>query len=227
MCMTVSDTPLIHKTHSDTATEHAGESTATVGVHGVGRGHAESVVQALGQFARFRKPQNFAAMSAEVRVVTGVHVRKPHAQEFIRTNQTLILDALTFVRAEDSRLYVMHPTLEAGAPVKLRPTRLIGTINNRAKPEFFFWPLVLQDGAQPWNDWHKSAYAAAQHAENRWVRVESNLPGKAYDVHYPTSKLPEPVWPPSTLEALLDLALASSVIDDNDHIVLKKLRGET
>jgi len=61
----------------------------------------------------------------------------------------------------------------------------------------------------------------------RWLRVKANMDLGAYDMYEATAAIPDPVWPTATLRELLKIGFRESLIDDLDHPVLKRLRGES
>ncbi len=54
----------------------------------------------------------------------------------------------------------------------------------------------------------------------------ANMGAGTYDVLEARGQFPDPVWPEVTLEKLLELAFKDRFIDNLDHPVLKRLRGE-
>ena len=67
---------------------------------------------------------------------------------------------------------------------------------------------------------------AAKCAETNWVRVQADMSLGAYDASAASGELGEPLWPTETLGQLLKIAFKESFIEDFDHPVLRKLRGE-
>jgi hypothetical protein len=90
----------------------------------------------------------------------------------------------------------------------------------------FIWPLRLPNGDGWRDDWSRSAEIAANTAEEKWVRLQSNMSLRAYEVCTATSNIPDPVWPDKTLGELLRIAFKDRVIDSVNHDILKTLRGE-
>jgi hypothetical protein len=48
----------------------------------------------------------------------------------------------------------------------------------------------------------------------------------AYDVFQANGDLPDPEWPIESLRELLRVGFKDRYIDNKDHLVLRKLRGE-
>lgn len=173
---------------------------------------------------RFRLSQNFGAAAPVKKLLTTVPVRKPHNQEFIRTSTTLTFETLTFSWKDDNRIFLVEPDFAPLFSEPLRPTILVGTSNRQGI--FFLWPIFLQQGDEPWNDWHRSAYDAMSAAQSDWVRVASNRALGAYEAHQALAALPEPSWPELDLMKLLEIAFRDQVVDGPDHVIVRKLRGE-
>ena len=60
----------------------------------------------------------------------------------------------------------------------------------------------------------------------KWIRVTANMSLGAYDVFETTGNLPEPQWPEQSFQELLRIAFKDHYIDEMNHPVLKRLRGE-
>jgi hypothetical protein len=91
----------------------------------------------------------------------------------------------------------------------------------------FLWPARLprEDGRSL--GWYESAQEAAEHAMKRWVRVMSNMSLGAYEIIEASAALPDPEWPELSFNELVRIAFKNGrVVDNFDHPVLKRLRGE-
>src|SRR5262245_44330216 len=92
----------------------------------------------------------------------------------------------------------------------------------------FLWPVRLPgaDGRQL--EWHRSAAEAAEMAMKRWVRVKANMNLGAYECFEASANIPEPVWPTGlNCEQIVTVAFKGRLVDDFNHLMLKRLRGET
>ena len=67
---------------------------------------------------------------------------------------------------------------------------------------------------------------AADRAEAEWVKVVSNQEAAGYDTYAPVTCLADPVWPNIGIEAVIEMAFRSRIIDSIDHPVLNELRGQ-
>jgi hypothetical protein len=93
------------------------------------------------------------------------------------------------------------------------------------------WPVVLPDATGKINSWHESAHAVCKAATEEWIKVLSNQPASCYQVGMPTSQSVfegKDVWPGqiTNTEDLLAMAFKDRMIIDDNHELLKKIRGE-
>jgi hypothetical protein len=59
-----------------------------------------------------------------------------------------------------------------------------------------------------------------------WVRVVANMGLGGYDVFQASGALPDPDWPDVPFREYLRLAFKDRYIDNRDHPILRRLRGE-
>ena len=85
--------------------------------------------------------------------------------------------------------------------------------------------LPREDGRL--DEWNRSALEAADMARERWVRVAANMSLGAYEVYEAAGSIPDPDWPDVTFRALLEIAFKGRFIQNLDHPVIHRLRGET
>jgi hypothetical protein len=66
-------------------------------------------------------------------------------------------------------------------------------------------------------------------AKKSWVRIKANMNLGAYEVFEASSTISEPTWPKDlTFEQMLRIAFKGGrLVEDLNHPVLKRLRGET
>jgi hypothetical protein len=102
----------------------------------------------------------------------------------------------------------------------------IFTAINRAKTVFLF-PVRQQERDGKWNYWHRSQQDAAELAMRNWLRMISNKDIGGYDLVEAPGIFTGPDWGdlPSFAE-LMRIAFRDFLVDDVDHIHLKRLRGE-
>lgn len=161
-------------------------------------------------------------------IITNIPVRKPGKQGWVwvHPDPHLQIDvALLTVDEERDRPYVVHPSilseLEEGLakPVSLIP------YSDRSD-NCFLWPVPLpgEDGRS--NSWTDAAREIAFTIQGQWIQVRSNMQIGAYVYRQASGvfRPPKP-WPFVPVDAIR-IAFRGRVINNIDHPVLKKLRGE-
>ena len=177
---------------------------------------------------RLRLSQNFAESLGVKKTLITVPVRKPSKEHWVRVHpdesyriQTAVLEL-----KEDRETYLVTPELwpELSTETTFSPRALFTAINRQGV--VFLWPVRLPGPDGKNNEWNRSALEAAQMATDRWARVVSNMSLGAYEVFEATGNIPEPIWPEQSFQELLQIAFKDHYIDDINHPVLRRLRGE-
>jgi hypothetical protein len=177
---------------------------------------------------RLRMDQDFDEKSGVKKLITTIPVRKPTAQNFVRTHpdpayrlQTGVLEL-----KEDNEIYLVDPSLwPALADERLFSPRLLITTVTRQQV-VSLWPIRLPGPDGKIDNWNRSAATAADEARTQWVRVTSNKPLGAYEIHVATGITVEPVFPDLPMKEILRIAFKDKYINSFDHPVLRQLRGE-
>ncbi len=84
------------------------------------------------------------------------------------------------------------------------------------------WPVPLGTEG-PGVPWWESARAACEIAKTKWTQM--SLGEGCYRVSVAEGDLPEPEWPKRSLKELLKAGLRDKIIADEDHPVMRRLRG--
>ena len=175
---------------------------------------------------KLKLPQNYASMAGVEKVLTRIQVRKPNRQDFIRVNPDEQYQITTGIveEKEEREIYLVDPSMLDELNGEWMPVRIVTTINRQGVLRL--WPLKLpgEDGRS--NPWHESALEAASIAETKWVRLAANMSLGAYDVFQATGELPEPEWPDLSFEEMIGIAFKNYYIEDSDHSLVKRLRGQ-
>jgi hypothetical protein len=156
-----------------------------------------------------------------------IPVRKPHRQEFFRCHPSSdYRDRFAVLELKEEReTYLVARDIAAELAGEIRVVEIRLCISRSGAP--FLWPVPLpaEDGRR--NAWHETAREAADIAETKWTRMSSNMGAGCYDVAVAPDGLTEPKWPEQTFRELLKLAFGKGrLIDNFEHPVLKRLRGE-
>lgn len=175
---------------------------------------------------KLRLSQNFSDLAGVKKALVTVPVRKPNRQEFVRVhpNENMSLQTAVLQLKEERETYLVDPSLWSEVPGELIPMVFFTTINRQSV--LTLWPIRLpgEDGRH--NQWHLSALEAKTEAKKHWIRLSANFSLGGYDVFIATGDFPEPVWPEFPLQKIIEIAFKDRFIQDLDHPVLRRLRGE-
>jgi hypothetical protein len=201
---------------------------------GQAEGHAEAVAVRPGPEADpfnldgLRLSQDFASTVGVKRLITTIPVRKPSREWFVRTHpdpayrlQTAVLEL-----KEDREVYLVSPALwrELTSEVTFSPRLLVTSITRQG--DLFVWPIRLPGADGKIDGWSRSAMDAADEAKSRWVRISANMTLGAYDVAVASAQVAEPAWPNMPFQEIIRIAFRDTMIDEWNHPVLRRLRGE-
>jgi hypothetical protein len=173
-----------------------------------------------------RLDQSFIESAGVRKLLTTVPVRKPHRQELVRVHSdpAYRLTAAIIELRDDREVYLVPPVLAQQTPEAISVT-LFTAINRQGVT--FLWPVKLPTSDGKTNEWHRSAGEAAERAMTRWLFVRANMALGAYEMIEASATIPDPVWPTATFKELLKIGFRESLIEDFNHPVLKRLRGES
>jgi hypothetical protein len=173
-----------------------------------------------------RLDQSFIESAGVRKLLTTVPVRKPHRQELVRAHSdpAYRLTAAIIELRDDREVYLVPPVLAQQTPEAVMVT-LFTAINRQGVT--FLWPVKLPTSDGKTNEWHRSAGEAAERAMTRWLFVRANMALGAYEMIEASATIPDPVWPTATFKELLKIGFRESLIEDFNHPVLKRLRGES
>jgi hypothetical protein len=175
-----------------------------------------------------RLSQDFASAVGVQKLIMTVPVRKPSKEWFVRTHPDpdYRLSTAVLELKEDREVYLVAPGLWSGlaSETTFSPRMLVTAINRQGV--LFLWPIRLPGPDGKVDDWNRSALAAADEARSGWVRITANMSLGAYDVAVATGQIDQPAWPDISLQEIIRIAFRDKMIDDWNHPVLQRLRGE-
>jgi hypothetical protein len=173
-----------------------------------------------------RIPQNFAETCGTKKLLIKVPVRKPPPQTFVRVHkdETYRANVPVIVLKEDREFYLVGPAIRGELAAEITEMTMFTAIDRQAN--VFFWPVPMPNPDGRKQEWHRSAREAAEHAIPQWVRVVPNMAIQGYDVIAATGILTEPTWPDVPFKELLKVAFRDYRIDDADHPLVRRLRGQ-
>jgi hypothetical protein len=178
--------------------------------------------------AALRLSQNFGANLGVRKALVSVPVRRPDKSWFFRVHASPDYHLETFVveMKEDRETYLVARPLwdHLGTEATFRPKRLATAINRQGA--LFLWELNLPRADGRVDEWTRTALEAMDRAKKCWVRMTSNMSLGAYDLYEAQGELTEPDWPQTPFHELLKVAFKGRYIDNLEHPVLRRLRGE-
>jgi hypothetical protein len=164
------------------------------------------------------------------KALLSVPVRKPDKAWFVRVHpeegyrlQTAVIE-LKEDRGGETYLVASSLWPELAAEATFSPRALFTAINRQGV--LFLWPIRLPTPDGRVDEWSRTALEAANLATKGWVRVAANMSLGAYEVSQATGQLGDPEWPQVPFRELLRVAFKDRFIDDLNHPVLRRLRGE-
>ena len=171
-----------------------------------------------------RVSQDFVNEAGVEHIYGAIPVRRPSGKEFIRVRPGDEWQlSVAIIEDTDREIWIVKPDIIAGVFDEVSYVLLRLAVNRSGVP--FLWALKLpKDGRR--NLWNDTAMAAADCATCRWVRVKSDMEAGQYTILAAKTDFGEPKWIDLSLQDVLQLAFKDRIIADNDHPVLKQLRGE-
>jgi hypothetical protein len=156
-------------------------------------------------------------------------VRKPERQDWFRLhpnpNYRVAMLVLKYKPPEtdNQRVYLLSPNLRERYAHECSKVQVHILVLRSGQVLIY---LMNCDPAQHENSWNTSARKAMEEAEENWVRMASNVPGKTYDVTINRSaNFPKPVWPKQSFAEIMRAAFGDRYLTDPDHPILKDLDG--
>ena len=177
-------------------------------------------------FAALRLPQNFGQTLGVKKVLTTVPVGKPPKDRFFRTHQSPDWVYPTFVLEDKvvGETYLVSEEVASVLGSLVRPVELYLIIDRQDNVSLVPVPLPGPNGVR--NRWHESLLFAVMRAKTIWLRISANKTLGGYEPFEPIAELPEPTWPVTSLDELLDIAFRGRVLETVDHpVVQEKLGG--
>lgn len=171
-----------------------------------------------------RVSQDFASASGVRQVIRTVPVRKPGRFQWFRSREDMSIPTTVIDHREESAIYLVAPNLR-DALADVTVVRELAFVMTTTKVPMIV-PVGLPGPDGRTNPWHLSLREAIHLAADRWVRITPSMDVGAYLIHEAVNDLGEPEWPEQTFEELLRVAFQGRFIEDLDHPLIRKLRGE-
>ena len=173
-----------------------------------------------------RLPANYGETLGVRKILTVVSVGRPKKSQFFRTHasETMTFSAMLLEQKEARETYVVMPDVAQQLSELVRPVRLHAAIDRQNNPFLIPVPLPGESGYR--NPWHESLSQAVERAKEKWLRIAANMHTGGYDIYEAEGPLPEPVWPESSIDDLIQIAFRGKIITSLDHPVVQSLLGK-
>ena len=190
--------------------------TTTVQVENVSQGSP---------FSSLRLSQNFGETLGVKKVLATVPVGKPTKDRFFRTHTSPSWVFPTWILENKAarETYIVSPEVASVLGDLVRPVELYAVIDRQNNPYLVPIPLPGPNGVR--NSWHESLLQAVLPARLVWLRISANMDLKGYDIFEAAANLPEPIWPETTMDELLEVAFRGRIITSLDHPVVQDRLG--
>lgn len=169
------------------------------------------------------------------RVVTSIPLIKPKpGVEFFRIRPESEWKFLTYLlnlggKGDGEGKFLLDPALYPDV-IETKKLKLVTIYTGilYGSGDIFLSEIANPDAEGNDNEYNRTRRLAYIKAETHWVKLQTNDSIGAYDTVLAMSKLPDPEWPeePENILKALEIAFKDKFIDDLNHPVLKKLRGE-
>ncbi len=178
---------------------------------------------------QFKVDMKEAGLEGAEEMLSAVSVRKPPAEEYIRVhpNREMTISVALHESREGytSEYYIIMPKMLSTLN-SLRGAfyaQLYVTVTRSGNT--MLWPVKLPTGGAG-NPWYESALHGAELAKANWIRIFADAGQKQYRVMKALSDIDGPKFPGKPMNELLEIAFKNRVIDNDDHPICRKLRGD-
>jgi hypothetical protein len=174
---------------------------------------------------KLRLSVSSTVLGGTAQILSKVPVRKPQKQEFVRVHpdEAMMLATAVYEDKQDREFYFVAPDMMPAMLGETTPVILVTAINRQKVS--FLWPLKVANDNSNGNAWQDSAQQGCEVAKKTWVRLVADMSLGAYRIWAAQGDLSEPEWPAKPLNELLEIAFRGRVIENEDHPVVKRLRG--
>jgi hypothetical protein len=160
---------------------------------------------------------------------TVIPIRNPKPDEFFMcmANEEYSMDAHILSLKTENEWYMIDPDIlpQIQLESQLRVMTLYVCVTMNSTP--FVTCIPQPDEMGKINPWHQSGHITMEEAKQCWVRRQADKANGAYTITKAmNAKLPDPKWPTMTLSEIIDRAFNKFYIDEINHPVLQRLRGE-
>ena len=160
---------------------------------------------------------------------TVIPIRNPKPDEFFRCmpDEDYSMEAHILSLKTENEWYLIDPDIlpeiQLESQLRVRTVYVCVTMNSTP----FVTCIPQPDEMGKINSWHDSGHRTMEEAKLSWVRRQADKANGGYVLTKAiNAKLPDPKWPTMTLSEIIDRAFDKFYINDIQHPVLQRLRGE-
>ena len=160
---------------------------------------------------------------------TMIPIRNPKPDEFFRCmpDEDYSMDAHILSLKTENEWYMIdpdiRPEIQLESQLRVRTVYVCVTMNSTP----FVTCIPQHDEMGKINSWHQSGHITMEEAKQCWVRRQADKANGGYTITKAiNAMLPDPKWPTMTLNEIIGRAFDKFYIDDINHPVLQRLRGE-
>ncbi len=160
---------------------------------------------------------------------TVIPIRNPKPDEFFRCmpDENYSMDTYILSLKTENEWYLIDPDIlpQIQLESQLRVMTLYVCVTMNYSP--FVTCIPQADEMGKINPWHQSGHITMEEAKQCWVRRQADKANGGYTITKAmNAMLPDPKWPTMTLSEIIGRAFDKFYIDDINHPVLQRLRGE-
>jgi len=160
---------------------------------------------------------------------TLIPIRNPKPDEFFMcmADEEYSMDANILSLKTDNEWYLIDPDIlpDIQLESQLKVMTIYMCVTMSSTP--FVTCIPQPDEMGKINSWHESGHRTMEEAKQCWVRRQADRSNGGYIITKAmNAKLPDPKWPTMTLSEIIERAFEKFYIDDINHPVLQRLRGE-
>ena len=162
---------------------------------------------------------------------TVIPIRNPKPDEFFRcmSDEDYSMDTYILSLKTENEWYLIDPDIlpEIQLESQLRVMTLYVCVTMTTNFAPFVTCIPQHDELGKINSWHESGHRTMEEAKQFWIRRQADRSNGGYIITKAmNAKLPDPKWPTMTLSEIIDMAFDKFYINDINHPVLQRLRGE-
>ena len=163
-------------------------------------------------------------IESSVRLKMPPKIRKSTPGEFFQVHASKSWTVMGLTNVQGPEIYFVGPQAMEGIKDDLVPIKINACINREGEGFFLLQKLAGKNGKT--NSWSESFAYGMEVGKKSWIRMKSG--DQAYEVTVAKGALNAPDWTEfeKDMDQHLEDALRPYFIENSDHVVLKKLRGE-